>query len=208
MEVRPHVCLCRLLVAVLLCWMPVPVSAQSLADAARRTEEQRLQAPADTQSFTDRDLITSGIAVGNREALNLVLTLPLLQQYSSARTALLRAMVQSPDLARQVLGAMGRAGRRGVDGLEHEYAMIPLAVDAIRAGQLDVHSYTVIEAAFMIAVGVLAGKLSMPDTAGATVATNVAFLESRKQDVTLLLKGVTSLEDQLARSLHEANQPR
>jgi hypothetical protein len=117
-------------------------------------------------------------------------------------------MVQSPDLARQVLGAMGRAGRRGVDGLEHEYAMIPLAVDAIRAGQLDVHSYTVIEAAFMIAVGVLAGKLSMPDTAGATVATNVAFLESRKQDVTLLLKGVTSLEDQLARSLHEANQPR
>ena len=198
-------CLRPLLVAVLVCPMSVAVSAQSLADAARRAEEQRQQAPA-APSFTDRDLSASGVTEGNREALNLVLTPQLLQRYSSARTALLQAMVQSPDLARQVLGAMGRAGQRGVDGLEHEYATIPVAVDAIRAGQMDVHSYTVTETAFMIAVGVLAGKLSPPATASATIATNVAFLQSHQQDVAMWLKDAASLEAQLARSLHNAGQ--
>ena len=177
-----------------------------MADAARRAEEQRLQAPPDTPSFTDRDLVAGGAAEGNREALNLVLTPQMLQRYSSARTALLRAMVQSPDLARQVIGAMRRAGQRGVGGLEHEYATIPLAVDAIRAGQMDVHSYTVTETAFMIAVGVLAGKLSAPATAGATVATNVAFLQSHQQDVAMWLKDATGLEAQLTKSLYNAGQ--
>jgi hypothetical protein len=196
------------MVAVVLCPMAVAVSAQSLADAARRAEEQRQQSPAGTPSFTDRDLASRDLAVGNREALTLVLTLPLLQQYSGARTALLKAMVQSPDLARQVLGAMGRAGRQGVDGLEHEYAMISPAVDAIRAAQMDVHSYTVTETAFMIAVGVLAGKLSMPEMAGATIAANTAFLQSHQEDVAMLLKEATSLESQLARSFRDVNQAR
>jgi hypothetical protein len=186
--------------------MPVAVSAQSLADAARRAEEQRQQAPADTPAFTDRDLVAGGVTESNREALNLVLTPQLLQRYASARTALLQAMVKSPGLASQVVGAMRRAGQRGVDGLEHEYATIPLAVDAIRAAQMDVHSYTVTETAFMIAVGVLAGKLSPPATAGATVATNVAFLQSHQQDVAMWLKDATGLEAQLARSLHNAGQ--
>ena len=198
----------RLLVAALLCRAEIPISAQSLADTAKRSEEQRLQASADTQSFSDRDLIAGEIATGNREALQLVLTLELNRRYAGAHAALLRAMVQSPDLARQVLGAMGRAGRHGVDGLEHEYAMIPSAVDAIRSGQMDVRSYTVTETAFMIAVGVLAGKLSMPDTPGATVATNVAFLQSHQQEIAIALKEATGLEDVLSKSLQEANQLR
>jgi len=186
--------------------MPASVHAQSLADAARRAEEERLQAPADTHSFTDRDLAAVEGTASNREALSLVLTPPLLQQYSTARTSLLRAMVQSSDLARQVVGAMGRAGQRGVDGLEHEYAMIPPAVDAIRTGQMDLHSYTVTEAAFMLAVGVLAGKLSVPETAGASVATNVAFLQNHQQDVATWFKDAASLEAQLAKSLRNAGQ--
>ena len=200
--------LCRLLVIVLFGSMARPACAQSLADAARRAEEQQRTAPADTQAFTDRDLHGGEIAAGNREALSLVLTVPLLQQYASARTALLRAMVHSPDLTHQVLGAMGRAGRRGVDGLEHEYAMIPPVVDATRAVQMDVHSYTVTESAFMFAVGVLAGKLSAPDATTATVATNVAFLQRHQQDVERILKEATELEGQLARSFPDANHAR
>jgi hypothetical protein len=198
----------RLLVAVLLCATPVSVYAQSLADVARRAEEERSQAPADTHSFTDRDLIAGGFTEGNREALSLVLTSPLLQQYSGARTSLLRAMVQSPDLTRRVVGAMGRAGQRGVAGLEHEYAMIPPAVDAIRAAQMDVHRYTVTETAFMLAVGVLAGKLSVPEAASTTVATNVAFLQSHQQDVAMWFKDAAGLEAQLAKSLQNAGQIR
>jgi hypothetical protein len=182
--------------------MPTSVSAQSLADAARRAEEERLQAPADSHSFTDRDLTAGRVTESNREALSLVLTPPLLQQYSTARTSLLRAMVQSPDLARQVIGATGRAAQRGVDGLEHEYAIIPPVVDAIRAGEMDPHSYTVTEAAFMLAVGVLAGKLFVPETTGATVATNVAFLQRHQQDIATWFKDAASLEAQLAKSLH------
>jgi len=208
MEVRLQARVWRLLVAILLCPMPVPVSAQSLADAARRAEQQQQQAPTGTRSFTDRDLIAGGATDGNHEALTLVLTVPLLQQYSSARTALLRAMVQSPDLARQVAAAIGGAGQRGVDGLEHEYAMIPLAVGAIGTGQMDVHRYTVTEAAFMIAVGVLAGKLSVPDRPGTTVATNVAFLQNHQQEVAMWLKDATSLEAQLARALRNGGQLR
>jgi len=186
--------------------MPASVYVQSLADVAGRAEEERLQAPADTHSFTDRDLIAGGSTEGNREALSLVLTPPLLQQYSSARTSLLRAMVQSPDLTHLVVGAMGRAGQRGVDGLEHEYAMIPPAVDAIRAGQMDVHRYTVTETAFMLAVGVLAGKLSVPATAGTAVATNVAFLQSHQQEIAMWFKDAASLEAQLAKSIANAGQ--
>src|SRR6516165_6879458 len=87
-----------------------PSGAQSLADAARRAEEQHQRAGAGTPSFTDRDLASSSLAVeGNHEALSLTLTLPRLQQYAGARTAMLRAMVQSPDLTRQVRGAVVRA---------------------------------------------------------------------------------------------------
>ena len=191
---------------MLLSAIVVHVSAQSLADAARRSEEQRQQAPADAPSFTDRDLVTGRIAVGNREALTLVLTLPLLQQYFGARTALLRAMVHSLDLARQVLGATGRAGRGGVDALEHEYASIPAAVDAMRAAQMDVHSYTVTDAAFMIAVGVLAGKLTVPSGVGGTIAVNTAFLERHQQDIVIMSREATSLDSQLATSLRDATQ--
>jgi hypothetical protein len=193
---KPHRCPYRLLVAALWWSLAATSSAQSLADAARRAEEQRLQSPADTPSFSDRDLV----AGGNREALNLALTMPLLQQYSNARASLLRAMVRSPDLARQVVGAMGRAGRRGVDGLENEYTLIPPVVDAIRSAQMDAHSYVVTETAFMIAVGVLAGKLSVLDTASAAIATNVAFVRSHQQEIALLLKEATSLENELRTS--------
>jgi hypothetical protein len=88
------------------------VGAQSLADAAARAQEQRQTHP-DTPSLTNRDL-TASVAAGNREAVAVELTMPRLQQYCGVRTAILRAMVQSPALARQVLGALGRAGREGV----------------------------------------------------------------------------------------------
>ena len=200
-QVRLQGYLCRLLLAVLLCPAEIPIAAQSLAEGANRPEEQRSQAPAEPQAFSDRDVVPGGIAAGNREAIHLVLTLPLLQQYARARTTLLRAMQQSPDLAPQVRGAIGRAVQRGFDGLEHEYAMIPSAVTAIRKGQMDVHSYTVTETAFMIAVGVLAGELSVPKLPGTTVATNAAFLQSHQQEVEIVLKEVTELQDQLARSV-------
>ena len=203
MRLQGH--LCRLLIAVLLCPAEIPISAQSLADAAKRPAEHRSQAPTGTQASSDRDLITGGIAAADRDALHVVLTSPLLQQFARARTSLLRAMLQSPDLASQVRGAIGRAVQRGFDGLEHEYAMIPSAVAAIRKDRMDVHSYAVTETAFLIAVGVLAGELPMPDMPGTTIATNVAFLQSHQQEVEMALKEVTELQDQLARSVHDAN---
>ena len=45
--------------------MSSSVSAQSLADAARRAEEERQQAPADTHSFTDRDLVAGVVQLAN-----------------------------------------------------------------------------------------------------------------------------------------------
>jgi hypothetical protein len=173
------------------------VCAQSLADAASRAKEQR-QAHPDTPSVTDRDL-TAGAPAGNREAVALELTMPLLQQYCGVRTALLRAMVQSPALARQVLGATGRAGRDGVEGLEREYANIPSAVDAIHAGQMTVHHYVVTEVAFMAAVGVLAGKLSVSGAAAGTIGTNIEFLKRHEQEIATLRHEASVLEERLAR---------
>jgi hypothetical protein len=124
--------LVRLFIAGVLVSTAAPaVCAQSLADAAARAKEQR-QAHPDTPAFTDRDL-TAEVSTGNREAVALELTMRLLQRYYGVRTAILRAMVQSPALARDVLGAIGRAGRKGVEGLEREYANIPSAVEATRA---------------------------------------------------------------------------
>jgi hypothetical protein len=173
------------------------VGAQSLADAATRAKEQR-QAHPDTSSLTDREL-TPGVATSNREAIALELTMPLLQRYSGVRTAILRAMVQSPALAKQVLGATGRAGREGVEGLEREYTNIRSAVDAIRAGQMTVHDYVVTEVAFMATVGVLAGKLSVSGAPAGTIGTNVEFLKRHEQEIASLWQEASVLEAQLAR---------
>jgi hypothetical protein len=145
--------------------------AQSLADAATLAKEQG-RAQSDIPSFTDRDL-TTDVSASNREAVALELTMPMLQQYCGVRTAILRAMVESPSLASQMLGAIGRAGTEGVVGLEREYTNIPSAVDAIRAGEMTVHSYTVTEVAFMAAVGVLAGKLSVSGVPAGMIGTNI-----------------------------------
>jgi hypothetical protein len=176
-----------------------PGGAQSLADAARRAEEQHQQAGAGTPSFTDRDLTAAGgLVEGNREAMSLTLTLPRLQQYAGARTAMLRAMVQSPDLTRQIRSAVGRGARRGVDGLEQEYATIPAVVNAMQASQMSVHDYAVTEVAFTAAVGVLAGKLPLAGAPG-TVGANVDFLKSHQQEVERLWRDATPLEQSLAR---------
>jgi hypothetical protein len=182
------------------------VGAQSLADAAARAKEQR-QAHPDTPSWTDRDL-AAGAAAGNREAIALELTMPLLQQYYGVRTAILRAMVQSPTLARQVLGAIGRAGREGVGGLEREYTNIPPAVDAIRAGQMTVHDYVVTEVAFMATVGVLAGKLSVSGAPAGTIGTNIEFLKRHEQEIATLHHEASVLEEQLARQAAAPIPPR
>jgi hypothetical protein len=107
-------------------------------------------------------------------------------------------MVQSPDLADQVRGVIGRAGRRGVDGLEREYGLIPQMVEAARAGGLSVHEYVVTEVAFMIAVGVLAGTLSLPGAPAAALGANMEFLHGHQQEVAALFKEASSLEQLLA----------
>jgi hypothetical protein len=187
-------------IGVMLVWVGAQAgSSQSLADAAARAQEQRKAHP-DSPSFTDRDLAASTAPVGNAEALRLELTMPLLQRYSAVRTAILRAMVQSPDLAAQVLGAPGRAGAAGVEGLEREYRNIPAAVDAIRAGHMTVHDYVVTDAAFMIAVGVLAGRLSVPAARAGMIDTNIDFLRRHEQDVAALWQEASALEAKMAQS--------
>ena len=176
-----------------------PVRAQSLADAAARAQAQR-QAPPDTQALTDHDLASSS-SNGNREAISLELTMPILQRYCSVRTALLRAMVESPDLAKQVLGATGRAGRDGVVGLEREYGGIPAAVDAIGMGHMTVHEYVITEVAFMAAVGVLAGKLSVSGPQAGTIGANIEFLNRHEQEIAALWQEASALEARLGRQV-------
>jgi hypothetical protein len=171
---------------------------QSLAGAARDAEEQRRQAGADTPSYANRDLDLAGPAGGNREARALILTWPLLQRYGAVRTAILRAMVQSPELAGQVRGAIGRAGRQGVEGLEREYGLIPQVAESARAGGMNVHEYVVTEVAFMIAVGVLAGTLSLPGAHAAALGANMEFLKGHQQEIAALFKEASSLEQRLA----------
>jgi hypothetical protein len=171
--------------------------AQSLADAARRAQEQRQEHP-DSQTFTDGDLGKTA-ATRNTEAVRFELTMPVLQQYNAVRTAVLRKMVASVDLAKQVLGATGRAGPQGVAGLEREYADIPEVVDAIRAGQMTVHSYVITEVAFMAAVGVLAGKLSVSGAPAGAIGMNIEFLKRHEQEIAGLWKEALTLEEQLTR---------
>jgi hypothetical protein len=163
------------------------VSTQSLADAARRAEEQRQQASPDTPAFTDRDLNPGGLAGDNRDAKNLVLTMPLIQQYVGARAAISRALAQSPDLDRQ-MRALINAGRQGVDGLEQAYAAIPAVVEGLRSTRMTVHDFVVTEVAFMGAVGVLAGRLPMPAASAGTLSSNVEFLKQHQPELAALLK--------------------
>jgi hypothetical protein len=191
----------HLMTVVVMAVISVPSSrAQSLADAARRAAEQRERAAgSDVKLLTDRDLAPSARpADSNRDVMSLVLTMPMLQQYSGVRTAILRAMVQSPDVTGQVIGAISRGTRVGIDALEREYTMVPTAVDAIRAGQMSVHNYVVTEVAFMAAVGVLAGKLPIAGAPAGTLA-NVEFLKQHQPEVEMLWKDALVMEEQITR---------
>ena len=165
-------------------------STQSLADAAKRAEEQRQQSSPDTRTFTDRDLTPGDLAVGNHDATNLVLTMPLIQQYLGARTAVARAIAQSPDLGRQVRDALVGAGRQGVDGMERGYAAIPAVVEGIRSARMTVHDFVVTEMALMGAVGVLAGKRPPPPASAGTLSSNIEFLKQHQPEIAALLKDV------------------
>jgi len=171
------------------------VSTQSLADAARRAEEQRQQSGPGTPSFTDRDL-TAGDLVGNRDAKSLVLTMPLIQQYLGARAAITRAITQSPDVARQMRDALIGAGQQGVDGLERGYSAIPAVVDGIRSARMTVHDFVVTEVAFMGAVGVLAGKLPPPPASAKALSSNIEFLKQHEAEVAALLKDAPVQKEQ------------
>ena len=186
----------RLLMAgVVIFTTGASVSAQSLADAARRAEEQRQQSGSGTPSFTDRDL-AGDPAVGNGDAKNLVLTMPLIQQYLGARAAITRAIAQSPDLGRQMRDALIGAGQQGVDGLERGYSAIPALVDGIRSARMTVRDFVVTEVAFMGAVGVLAGKLPPPPPSAKALNSNIEFLKQHEPDIAALLKDAPIQKEQ------------
>jgi hypothetical protein len=160
--------------------------------------EDRQQTNPAVRTYTGVDL-DAAVASSNDEAIALELTMPMLRQYYGARTTLLREMAQSAELARQVLGVVGRAGPRGVMGLEEQYADIPAAVEATRASQLTVHGYAVTEVAFMTAAGVLSGKISMPGKPPGSIGRNVKFLQQHKPEIATLQKEVSTLEAQAGR---------
>jgi hypothetical protein len=177
-----------------LCVAGMLVSAVGAPLSAR----DRQQTNPAVRTYTGVD-IDAAVASSNDEAIALELTMPMLQQYYGARTILLRAMAESPELARQVLGAVGRAGPRGVMGLEEQYADIPAAVEATRARQLTVHGYAVTEVAFMTAAGVLAGRIPMPGKPPGSIGRNVKFLQQHKPEIATLQQEVSRLEAQAAR---------
>lgn len=168
------------------------------AGGAPLSAQDRHQTNPAVRTYTGVDLDAT-VASSNDEAIALELTMPMLRQYYGARTTLLRAMAQSAELARQVLGAVGRAGPRGVMGLEEQYADIPAAVEATRASQLTVHAYAVTEVAFMTAAGVLAGRISMPGKPPGSIGRNVKFLQQHKPEVAALQQEVSTLEAQAGR---------
>src|SRR5216684_281914 len=87
--IMTHTQLVRLLTAgVLACMSTAPVLGQSLADAAKRAEEERQERPKESRSFTNGDL-TDVVSSNNREIVTLELAMPLLGRYYGVRTAIL-----------------------------------------------------------------------------------------------------------------------
>jgi hypothetical protein len=180
---------------------PTPVvRAQSLADAAKRAEQQRQAHPDGGRSFTDRDLPQT-VSSNNSEVLGLDLTLPLLQRYAAVRTAILREMVKSPDMLGRLQAATGTAT---IAGVERVYASEPSAVQAISAGAMTTHEYVITETAFMAAVGVLAGKLPASATQNGTIGANVEFLKGHQHEIETLWQEAFALEARLARQASPA----
>jgi hypothetical protein len=184
-----------LLTAVVLVSQTPVAQGQSLADAAKRAEEQRRAHPDGGRSFTDRDLPET-VTSNNSEVLRLELTLPILQRYSAVRTAILREMVKSPEMVGRIRAAIGAGTMAGV---ERVYASEPSTAQAISAGEMTPHEYVVTEAAFMAAVGVLAGKLPASAALAGMIGANVEFLKRHQQDIATLWQEAFSLEEQLVR---------
>jgi len=172
------------------------VHGQSLADAARRAAEQRESHPA-TPSLADSD--RPGVDAGvSADAVALELTMPILERYGSARTAVLREMVKSPEVAARIQGAIGRAAGSG-EALAREYESDPVVAAAARGARMTARDYTVTEMAFMMAVGIAAGKLPPPPGPRGAIAANVEFIKRHQSDIAEIWKEALTLEERLAR---------
>ena len=172
-----------------------PVRGQSLADAAKRAEEQRQDRPIPSRSFTNSDL-PDAASSNNREVVTLELTMPLLGRYYGVRTAILREMVKSPDLFTRIQAAISNPG--SVARLEQEYGSEPAVVGAIRAGMMTTHDYVITETAYMAAVGILAGKLHASAATTSMIGTNVEFLKRHQGEIEAMWQEASGLEAQLA----------
>jgi hypothetical protein len=184
---------------VLACMSTSPVLGQSLADIAKRAEEQRQERPNELLSFKNSDL-TDVVSRNNREVVTLELALPLLERYYGVRTAILREMVKSPALARRIRSAIGSTSvDGGVAIVEREYGNEPAVVEAIRAGNMTTHDYVITETAFMAAVGILAGKLPASAASTGAIGRNIEFLKRHQPEVEALWQEASPLEERLAR---------
>jgi hypothetical protein len=170
-----------------------------LADIAKPAEKQRQERPNESRSFTDSDP-TDAVSRNNREVVTLELAMPLLGLYYGVRTAILRQMVKSPDLARRIRSAIGsKSVDGGVASVEREYGNEPAVVEAIRAGNMTTHDYAVTETAFMAAVGILAGESPAWAVSNGAIWRNVEFLKRHQPEVEALWQKGSALEERLAR---------
>jgi hypothetical protein len=137
----------RLLVVVIVAACALPLAAQSLAEAARRAEEER-KTRGTGPKITNRDLPgRSGFAALGTEFR---LTDQIFDQYRRAWKEIMKKRAQDASIDAALMRS--EAAGTNTSDLEWGYTQIPEVVEILDRHQLTVHTYWLVDAAFARAI--------------------------------------------------------
>lgn len=175
--------------AVALASMGVPAAAgaQSLGDAARRSEASRKTGGATTLVFDERDLDP---ALARQEVYAFELDEGRWRRFVRANNAVTAVFRASPGILQRLQALQASSVR----SLERFVQREPALVEALAEAGTDPHEYSYTQLALVVAISVANSGSDVLEQAPDRVRANVAFLRARAGELRDLAPRIAALE--------------
>jgi hypothetical protein len=181
----------------MLLFCATPLAGQSLSELSRQMEQKRSAAALDELlSYPHR---AGATYFGSTEAVDLAMTMPLVQRMASAWSAVFRAELRDLTLARRSRQAALAA--RNATELERVMAGEPAIQRAISSSGMTVHEFLTATLSYQLVTEVVARKYPPGLADYGYVGPNTRFLSEHRSEIDALLRTPSTLERDLDAAL-------
>lgn len=178
--------------AVAVVWLaPAGLEAQSLADAARRSEERKKAAGSNTLVFDERDL---NPALARQEVYAFTLDGARWKRFVAADLAVADAMQRDPAILRR-LEAMRASSVRSLERFVQRERSL---VDALASVGVEPYEYTYTQLALALALAEIDSTPERLEELPSAVRANIAFLKGHPGEVERIAPRVAQLKLRMA----------